>query len=371
MGEQLEALKHVDKRQASTELIGDLLTLSDSQLTATGKIIKGILTGSGEVEDLTSTYTLIPSLGTSACTEDKCCIWKHISNEMRTEMVGSAGRCTNTARQAVRLGFHDAGAWSKSTKGGGATGHIILGNECENRKENHGLEEVCAQMRIWYNKYKSYGISMADLIQWGANVATVLCPLGPRVRSFVGRKDSSTSPTGLMPAVTDSVDKLLSLFADKTFTAGQLVALVGAHTSSQQRFVDETRFGDPQDSTPGVWDVLFYSEVTDPNSPERVFKFDSDVRLSKDSRTKGAWGAFSGSTGQAPWNAAYSRAYIRMSLLGVTNINQLTECTKALPPFLVGFLNPDQALLDDFLDGPVDPTTAQKLMDGDRLQRIS
>lgn len=304
MADQLEALKHVDKRQASTELIGDLLTLSDSQLTATGKVIKSILTGSGDPEDLESTYTLIPSLGTSACSEDKCCVWKHISNEMRTEMVGDAGRCTNAARQAVRLGFHDAGAWSKNTKGGGATGHIILANECENRSENHGLEEICTQMRVWYNKYKGYGISMADLIQWGANVATVLCPLGPRVRSFVGRKDSSSqAPTGLMPAVTDSVDKLISLFTAKTFTAGQLVALVGAHTSSQQRFVDETRFGDPQDSTPGVWDVLFYSEVTDPNSPPRVFKFDSDVRLSKDSRTSGAWGAFSGSTGQAPWNA--------------------------------------------------------------------
>lgn len=60
-----------------------------------------------------------------------------------------------------------------------------------------------------------------------------------------------------------------------------------------------------------------------------------------------------------------------MSLLGVNNINQLTECTKALPPFLVGFLNPDQALLDSFLDGPVDTEAAQKLMDGDRLQRSS
>jgi hypothetical protein len=370
MAGQFEELHKMDARQASTELIGDLKTLSDSQLTATGKAIKSILVGDGDPEDLTSTYTLIPSLGTSACTEDKCCVWKHISNEMRLSMVGSAGRCTNAARAAVRLGFHDAGTWSKSTNRGGADGSIILANECENRSENDGLEEICAQMRTWYNKYKSYGISMADLIQWGANVGTVLCPLGPRVRSFVGRKDTSTaSPTGLLPSVDDSVDKLISLFADKTLSAGQLVALVGAHTTSQQRFVDPSRAGDPQDSTPGVWDVLFYGETTNPNSPARVFKFKSDIALSKDSRTSGAWQAFSGATGQAPWNGAYSRAYVRLSLLGVNNINQLTECTKALPPFLVGFLNPDDAILDSFLNGPYDPQSAQKLLDGDLLGR--
>jgi hypothetical protein len=303
MASQFEDLHKMDSRQASTEMIGDLKTLSDSQLTPTGKAIKAILAGTGDPEDLTSTYTLIPSLGTSACTEDACCVWKHISNEMRLDMVGSAGRCTNFARAAVRLGFHDAGTWSKSTNRGGADGSIILSGECENRSENDGLEEICAQMRIWYNKYKSYGISMADLIQWGANVGTVLCPLGPRVRSFIGRKDTSTAaPTGLLPSVNDSVDKLISLFADKTFTAGQLVALVGAHSTSQQRFVDPSRAGDPQDSTPGVWDVLFYGETTNPNSPARVFKFKSDVALSKDSRTSGAWAAFSGATGQAPWN---------------------------------------------------------------------
>lgn len=304
MGETLAALHKLESRQASTELLGDLKTLSDSQLTPTGKAIKEILLGNGEVEDLTNTYTLIPSLGTDACRQDTCCVWKHISNEMRLDMVGSAGRCTNAARAAVRLGFHDAATWSKTANRGGADGSIILANECENRTgDNAGLEEICALMRTWYNKYKGYGISVADLIQWGANVGTVLCPLGPRVRSFVGRKDSSTaSPTGLMPHVDDSVDKLIKTFADKTFTAGQLVALVGAHSTSQQRFVDPSRAGDPQDSTPGVWDVLFYSETTNPNSPKRVFKFKSDVALSKDSRTSTAWGAFSGPTGQAPWN---------------------------------------------------------------------
>lgn len=80
------------------------------------------------------------------------------------------------------------------------------------------------------------------------------------------------------------------------------MALVGAHTSSQQFDVDPARAGDPQDSTPGVWDTNFYGETTDPNSPKQVFKFQSDVGLSQDSRTKGAWTAFTGTQGQRPWN---------------------------------------------------------------------
>lgn len=44
---------------------------------------------------------------------------------------------------------------------------------------------------IWrYQKYQPYGAEAADLIQMGVTVATVICPLRPRIRSFVGREDS-------------------------------------------------------------------------------------------------------------------------------------------------------------------------------------
>lgn len=57
-----------------------------------------------------------------------------------------------------------------------------------------------------------------------------------------------------------------------------------------------------------------------------------------------------------------------MSLLGVNNINQLTECTVALPPFLRGFLAPDQPEMEKFLNGPYNPTTAEDLLKGDRIK---
>lgn len=50
------------------------------------------------------------------------------------------------------------------------------------------------------------------------------------------------------------------------------------------------------------------------------------------------------------------------------NINSMTECTKVLPPPVVGtFLNPDQLLLDLFLDGPLDSDISDALLDGDLI----
>lgn len=139
----------------------------------------------------------------------------------------------------------------------------------------------------------------------GANVATVVCPLGPRVRTYVGRKDSArANANNLLPAVTASADSLIALFEAKTIRPHGLTALLGAHTTSQQRFVDPARANDPQDSTPGVWDVKFYGQTLgiEP-TPPRVFKFASDVVLSKHPRMRDEWLAFTtGQNGQGHWN---------------------------------------------------------------------
>ncbi|KAF9880428.1 ligninase h2 precursor [Colletotrichum karsti] len=339
----------------SNELIGDLATLDDSKLTPVGKSVKALLTGGDEPESADAYITSgrasnLPAKGTAACAADTCCIWKYIANDLQGVFRGKSGRCTDFARAAVRLGFHDAGGWSKFTGDlGGADGSIILSPDESSRIENHGLEEIIAQTKVWFNNYKQFGIGMADLIQFSANVATVVCPLGPRVRTYVGRKDSAQAcPENLLPPVTGSADFLIELFENKTIKPHGLTALIGAHTTSQQRFVDPERAGDPQDSTPGVWDVKFYAETLG-NAPARVFKFASDVVLSRDPRISTEFKAFAGQGGQAHWNEDYSREYIRLSLLGVNNINDLTECTKALPPRTTGFTAPDQAALDKWL----------------------
>jgi hypothetical protein len=290
----------------SRELLGDLLTLPDSQLTTVGRDIKTLLTGGGKPES-DERYYIVPARGSAKCKQETCCVWKYISDEMFQLFRGPSGRCTKWARFAVRLGFHDAGTWSKATAhlGGGADGSIVLSNELS-RPENNGLQEIGKKMRKMHEDYSNLGfqISMADLIQMGANVAAVTCPLGPRTRTFVGRKDSSTpAPDGLLPDVFAPADELVELFRQKTIEPHGLTALLGAHTTSQQHFVNTTRAGDPQDSTPGVWDVKFYGETIDsPKPPKRIFKFPSDVALAQHPKIRDEWKEFAGPGGQDHWN---------------------------------------------------------------------
>lgn len=307
MGDTMTEMRYLaarEKRQAAKELIGDLKTLADSKLTAIGKDIKAIILDQKTAESSTIDGSIpAGNIGSAACKADMCCHWKWLAYEMTAKFNGTSGRCSKFARQAVRLGFHDAAVWSKSSSYGGADGSILLSDEMS-RADNNGLAAIADQTKKWYTKYNQYGMSMADIIQFGANVATVVCPLGPRLRTFVGRKDNSKAgPTGMLPGEQDSADKLIKLFSDKTIDAHDLVALVGAHTTSQQHFVNTVREGDPQDTTPGIWDMAFYPQTTG-SPPVRVIKFQSDINLSKDSRTSPSWTQFSDrNTAQGRWNA--------------------------------------------------------------------
>ncbi|KAI9147318.1 Versatile peroxidase [Paramyrothecium foliicola] len=341
LGQKLKGLQNdIKARSPSHELIGDLITLTDDELTPTGGVIKRLLTGFQEfTTDETTFYepNPPPQLGSEACKADKCCIWKHIADELHSAYTQQDLQCNDLARAAVRLGFHDSGTWNRArgANGGGADGSIILAGECESRPaDNGGLEPLCAQMRLWYNKWKAYGISMADFIQVSAYVATVTCPLGPRMRLFVGRKDNSApSPENLMPFTHQSPEELFQLFEDKTLLGEDLVSLLGAHTVARQRFEDPSRSGAFIDSTPGVWDTTFYNETLWSKAPQNIFRFKSDVAIGNHASPAGAlWRQFANRNGGSfGWPFAYTKAYIRVSLLGVYNINDLTECTSVLP----------------------------------------
>ncbi|KAL5411752.1 hypothetical protein PMIN06_010818 [Paraphaeosphaeria minitans] len=340
MIETLKDLQHPAKvaREEPKQLIGDLKTLKDSQLTTTGKDIKAILLDQKDARSsVIDTGAPAGTPDTAACKADLCCVWKWISYDMTAKFNGTSGRCNKFARGAVRLGFHDAGVWSNTSSYGGADGSILLTDEL-NRSDNNGLAAVADQMKTWYAKYNKYGVTMADLIQMGANVATV--------------DNAKAGPTGLLPDVNDSADKIVKLFLAKTIDPHDLAALVGAHTTSQQHFVNTARDGDPQDSTPGVWDVKFYGETVS-TAPKRVFKFASDILLSKDARVKEEWQEFINDS-QDHWNEDYAKAYTRLSLLGVNNINDLKECTKVLPPARNSFVSQDQPILDLWLQGQYD-----------------
>lgn len=143
---------------------------------------------------------------------------------------------------------------------------------------------------------------MADLIQMGHNVGTKLCFSGPSVRTFVGRKDRSTAaPEGNLPTQDQSADELIALFGNKTIAPVGLAALVGAHTSAKQRFVDVSRAGVPLDNTPEIWDTSFYDQTLTDEPPEGAFRLPSNAKLSRHPRTNPAWKSFSGFLGLFSW----------------------------------------------------------------------
>jgi hypothetical protein len=70
------------------------------------------------------------------------------------------------------------------------------------------------------------------------------------VRTYIGRKDSTTSArAGHLPNPFDTADNLFALFQNKGLTAEDLAALLGAHSTAKQFFVDETQKGKPLDTT--------------------------------------------------------------------------------------------------------------------------
>ncbi|TKA73139.1 hypothetical protein B0A49_07326 [Cryomyces minteri] len=295
-------------------LIGDLKTKITSPI---GQSIANQLLG---LETAQSSVVGTPpsngqSLGACEKSTDPCCIYYSLSKDLSSDFTGPTGRCNDLARAAIRLGFHDAGAWLQSLAAsgqdfGGADGSLVLFGEIS-RGENRGLEGIVAAAKKYQNKY---GVGMADLVQYMATHAV---------------DATQAAPNGLLPPVTGDPDSLIALFADKTIPAHDLAALLGAHSTSKQFHVDSSQSGAPQDSTPGVWDVSFYNETIQNPAPKGVFRFASDLVLAKDPRVSTEWNSFIND--QKHWNEDYATAYVRLSLLGVNNINILTECSATLP----------------------------------------
>jgi len=152
----------------------------------------------------------------------------------------------------------------------------------------------------------------------------------PRSNQLTWKQDATrAAPNNLLPSVSSDADTLIALFEDKTISPHDLTALVGAHSTSRQFATSLKNFAEPQDSTPGVWDVKFYNETVQPSEVKGTFRFASDAVLAADPRTGDEWKLFIGD--QDHWDEDFARAYVRLSVLGVNRINNLTECTKTLP----------------------------------------
>ncbi|ETS83069.1 hypothetical protein PFICI_04945 [Pestalotiopsis fici W106-1] len=311
--------------ESSSQLFGDLL--NDSRTRGGDKIARILQGIDSATRPSCSDYHAPGAPMSPACNADKCCIWSHITGEILPSFKG----CTDFARGAIRQGFHDAAAWDVFSETGGADGSLLLSDELD-RIENENIHDIGNLTKSWFKKYEDWGVSMADLIQVSAITATVACPGGPRIRLFVGRQDSDeANPAGLLPSPFDNADYLISLFENKTFSSTDLVALVGAHSISKQISVDPRRIGASQGITPKVLDTTFF-ENTLQGDNKTILIIPSDAKLAASKKTAKQWEMFAKSKATVAWNLAYARAYVRMSLLGVNNMNDMMECTKVLPP---------------------------------------
>jgi hypothetical protein len=174
----------------------------------------------------------------------------------------------------------------------------------------------------------------------------VTCPQGPIVTTYIGREDTEVpAPDGQLPQATAGGDEALEHFSARGFTAQDLAALIGAHTASRQFNTDPTRIGASQDTTPGIWDIIYFVQTLLGQAP---FTFQSDINLSKQDQV-GPW-MQKFSTDKATWDASFSVAYVtsslppllysftdrpnsmtKMELLGTAGPSAMVDCTSALP----------------------------------------
>ncbi|KAI2618733.1 class II peroxidase [Hypoxylon sp. NC1633] len=236
-------------------------------------------------------------------------VWTDVATDLKTSFVGSDGTCTDDARAAIRLSFHDCYP-------GSCDGSIILASECTDRAENAQMVDICSTLS---DKATQFDVGVADLIQFAAAFGVASCPGGPTISVKVGRVDSSdANPTGQMPGVNDDATTIVSSFAAKGFSITELVALVGAHSTAK-----DLR-GNSLDSTVGDMDTTFYTETADGTAPASL---NSDKSLSNSTQTSSQWSSFAADS--AGWATAFASAMEKMSLLG-NNEASLTDCTSVL-----------------------------------------
>ncbi|KAF2681444.1 class II peroxidase [Lentithecium fluviatile CBS 122367] len=266
--------------------------------------------------------------GSSGSGSGKCpAVWTSISKELTKKFL-TRGECNPDARAAIRLIFHDCGAWNQAQGAtGGCDGSLALNAEELGRGENKGLSGIANYVKDLAGRW---GVGVADAIVFTGTHAIVTCPGGPRVKTYVGRTDSSTAaPNGLLPDVNAPAAELSQLFRDKGFDDVDLAALLGAHSTSNQFNFNTSadKVGLPQDSTPGVWDVKYYSETLKP--PKGVVVFPSDTKLAN---YQGVGKEFKGFVGNAgKWNGKFADAMGKMALFGSSGTSGLTDCTDSLP----------------------------------------
>ncbi|KAJ6589284.1 heme peroxidase [Mycena capillaripes] len=129
------------------------------------------------------------------------------------------------------------------------------------------------------------------------------------------------APLDLLPSPFDPVPKMIARFVDMGFSVRELMALIGAHTTGKQSFVDTNQANKSFDSTVDIWDVRLYSETQAATAaPARRLVSDIIPR-------------YPGVSHCLSWAREYADAHEKMSLLGYDK-NTLIDCTEGIPQMI-------------------------------------
>ena len=85
-------------------------------------------------------------------------VWTDVAADLKATFVDDDGLCTDDARAAIRLSFHDCFP-------GSCDGSVILANECTDRVENTQMIGICGTLET---KATEFDVGTADLIQFAA-----------------------------------------------------------------------------------------------------------------------------------------------------------------------------------------------------------
>ncbi|KAF7353995.1 Peroxidase [Mycena venus] len=241
------------------------------------------------------------------------------------------GRCGDPARASIRLAFHDAGTFSLALKAaglpnGGADGSMLVDPNEVLRPDNNGLQNIVSLLQPLPAQFN---VSAGDVLHLAGVLGVLACPGGPAVTTYIGRPaPKNIAPDGLLPNPNSAVKVLTDRFADMGFSIRELMALIGAHSTGKQRFVDPALAQSSFDSTVDIWDVRFYSETQNATAAPGTFRLNSDVNFSHNATTQQDYNRFVGN--QDNWAREYANAHEKMSLLGLDQ-STLTDCSEILP----------------------------------------
>ncbi|KAI9206756.1 heme peroxidase [Polychytrium aggregatum] len=130
----------------------------------------------------------------------------------------------------VRLAWHAAGTYDKTTGTGGSNGATMRFNPEASHGANNGLN--VARQRLEKVKEQFPQISYSDL--WSlAGVVAIQEMGGPTIKWRPGRSDAASAeactPDGRLPDASQAQDHLRSIFYRMGFNDQEIVALSGAH----------------------------------------------------------------------------------------------------------------------------------------------